>query len=126
MTSYIGECLKIHNIAFKAEFEKCSEQEDYGFEEEVLNYLQEIIRDVDHKIKQAKDALEEQEESAESEQKAQKIHYLGLFILVLFLPEFMCVVPYHTHVSFWLQLFTYVCIGFVGFCIFFTHLLFSH
>eukprot|EP00800_Vazella_pourtalesii_P006855 TRINITY_DN189_c0_g1_i9.p1 TRINITY_DN189_c0_g1~~TRINITY_DN189_c0_g1_i9.p1 ORF type:complete len:558 (+),score=159.99 TRINITY_DN189_c0_g1_i9:29-1675(+) len=73
----MGECLKMHNIAFKAEFEKRSEQEDYGFEEEVLNYLQEIIRDVDQKIKQAKDALEEQEESAEAEQKAQKIHYLA-------------------------------------------------
>lgn len=78
----------MHNIAFKAEFEKRSEQEDYGFEEEVLNYLQEIIRDVDQKIKQAKDALEEQEESAEAEQKAQKIHYLGLFIIVCFCQNF--------------------------------------
>ena len=67
----------MHNMAFKAEFEKCSETEDYGFEEEVLSYLQDIIKDVDHKIKQAKDALEEQDESAEAEQKAQKIHYLG-------------------------------------------------
>ncbi|KAI6652178.1 RNA-binding protein Luc7-like 2 [Oopsacas minuta] len=72
----MGECVKMHNMALKSEFEKASETEDYEFEEEVLNYLQEIIRDVDHKIKQAKDALEEQEESAEAEQKAQKIHYL--------------------------------------------------
>ena len=73
----VGECEKLHNLAFKTEFEKCSETEDFEFEEEVLEYLEDIIKGVDLTIMKAKEKLEEQEESAEAEQKAQKIHYLG-------------------------------------------------
>ena len=49
------------------EFEKASVRRDYGFEEEVLDYLQSFIKDNEKKIEIAKRRIENVEDNPELE-----------------------------------------------------------
>lgn len=51
----------------KEEFEKASAKRDYGFEEEVLDYLQGFIKDNERKIEIAKRRIDSVEDSPELE-----------------------------------------------------------
>ena len=46
----MGECLKIHSITLKEEYERASENRDYHYDEEVLDYLRSFIKDNKRKI----------------------------------------------------------------------------
>ena len=63
----MGECTKIHSLTMKDEYERASAKRDYGFEEEVLDYLQGFIKDNEKKIEIAKRRIENVEDSPELE-----------------------------------------------------------
>lgn len=63
----MGDCIKTHSLALKEEFEKSSLKRDYGFEEEVLDYLQSFIKDNERKIEIAKRRIESVEDNPELE-----------------------------------------------------------
>ena len=63
----MNECMKIHSLAMKDEYERASERRDYGFEEEVLGYLKDFIKENERKIEIAKRRIESVEDNAELE-----------------------------------------------------------
>ncbi len=77
----MGECMKVHSLAMRDEFERASLKRDYGFEEEVLEYLQSFIKDNERKIELAKKRIESVEDSPELERLV-IIHYNPLLTSV--------------------------------------------
>ena len=58
----MGECLKIHSITLKEEYEGASENRDYHYDEEVLDYLRSFIKDNERKIKINKKRIDSAED----------------------------------------------------------------
>ena len=58
----MGECLKIHSIALKEEYEAASENRDYHYDEEVLDYLKSFIKDNERKIEINKKRIDSAED----------------------------------------------------------------
>ena len=59
----MGECLKIHSITLKEEYEAASEnREDYHYDEEVLDYLKSFKKEKDTKIEINKKRIDSAED----------------------------------------------------------------
>lgn len=71
----MGDCTKVHSLALKDEFEKASTRRDYGYEEEVLEFLKDFIKENERKIEVAKKRIENVEDNPELEKMVKmKLH----------------------------------------------------
>nr|SVE70632.1 EOG090X0BOE [Daphnia similis]SVE71259.1 EOG090X0BOE [Daphnia similis]SVE71891.1 EOG090X0BOE [Daphnia similis]SVE72517.1 EOG090X0BOE [Daphnia similis] len=75
----IGECVNIHDLALRADYEKASETKDYGYQVDAMDHLTTFVGECDRKTEAAKKRLAETQEelSAEVAAKAQKVHLLA-------------------------------------------------
>nr|XP_033791072.1 putative RNA-binding protein Luc7-like 2 isoform X1 [Geotrypetes seraphini] len=75
----LGECLKVHDLALRADYEIASKQQDYFFELDAMDHLQSFIADCDRRTEVAKKRLAETQEeiSAEVAAKAERVHELN-------------------------------------------------
>lgn len=65
----LPDCSKLHSLALRSKFEEGSKARDYHFEEEVLDFLTNFIRDNDRKIDHAKTRLHHTQDAPENEEK---------------------------------------------------------
>lgn len=65
----MGDCVKVHSVGLKEEYEKASKNRDYYVEEEVLDYLKSFIADNERKIEAAKKRLTLTQEAPGLEEK---------------------------------------------------------
>ncbi|KAM4720765.1 putative RNA-binding protein Luc7-like 2 isoform 2-T2 [Rhinophrynus dorsalis] len=72
----LGECLKVHDLALRADYEIASKQQDFFFELDAMDHLQSFIADCDRRTDIAKRRLADTQEeiSAEVAVKAQIVH----------------------------------------------------
>lgn len=77
----MGECIKIHSIAMKEEFERASQKRDYHFEEEVLEYLRSFIAENEKKIEMNKKRIEHVEEDNEQERLVSSNAFFVIYFL---------------------------------------------
>ena len=54
----MGECIKVHSITLKEEYEEAVKKWDYRYEEEVLDYLKSFIKENERKIEVNKKRLD--------------------------------------------------------------------
>ncbi|MEE6512907.1 hypothetical protein FKM82_020221 [Ascaphus truei] len=75
----LGECLKVHDLALRADYEIASMQQDFFFELDAMDHLQSFIADCDRRTDIAKKRLADTQEeiSAEVAAKAEKVHELN-------------------------------------------------
>ncbi|XP_063796460.1 putative RNA-binding protein Luc7-like 2 isoform X2 [Pseudophryne corroboree] len=75
----LGECLKIHDLALRADYEIASKQQDFFFELDAMDHLQSFIADCDRRTDIAKKRLADTQEeiSAEVAAKAERVHELN-------------------------------------------------
>uniref|UniRef100_A0A8C1NJM7 Zgc:158803 n=1 Tax=Cyprinus carpio TaxID=7962 RepID=A0A8C1NJM7_CYPCA len=75
----LGECVKIHDLALRADYEIASKQQEYFFELDATEHLQSFIADCDRRTELAKKRLAETQEeiSAEVAAKAERVHELN-------------------------------------------------
>ncbi|KAL0278373.1 UNVERIFIED_CONTAM: hypothetical protein PYX00_000208 [Menopon gallinae] len=75
----IGECLRIHDLALRADYEQAAKTRDYHYDITAMEHLQAFIGECDQRTEQAKQRLAETQEelSAEVAQKANKVHELA-------------------------------------------------
>uniref|UniRef100_H2ZXS1 LUC7 like 2, pre-mRNA splicing factor n=1 Tax=Latimeria chalumnae TaxID=7897 RepID=H2ZXS1_LATCH len=75
----LGECLKVHDLALRADYEIASKNQDYFFELDAMDHLQSFIADCDRRTEVAKKRLSETQEeiSAEVAAKAERVHELN-------------------------------------------------
>lgn len=75
----LGECLKIHDLALRADYEKAQEKKDYYYDVEAMEHLQAFIADCDRRTEAAKRRLAETQEelTAEVQSKANAVHELA-------------------------------------------------
>ncbi|XP_056593281.1 LUC7 domain-containing protein isoform X1 [Triplophysa dalaica] len=75
----LGECVKIHDLALRADFEIASKQQEFFFELDATEHLQSFIADCDRRTELAKKRLVETQEeiSAEVAAKAERVHELN-------------------------------------------------
>ncbi|XP_029446222.1 putative RNA-binding protein Luc7-like 2 isoform X5 [Rhinatrema bivittatum] len=75
----LGECLKVHDLALRADYEIASKQQDFFFELDAMDHLQSFIADCDRRTEVAKKRLAETQEeiSAEVAAKAERVHELN-------------------------------------------------
>ncbi|XP_018114876.1 LUC7-like 2 pre-mRNA splicing factor S homeolog isoform X2 [Xenopus laevis] len=79
----LGECLKVHDLALRADYEIASKQQDFFFEldfcMQAMDHLQSFIADCDRRTEIAKKRLADTQEeiSAEVAVKAEKVHELN-------------------------------------------------
>ncbi|CAM9577536.1 unnamed protein product [Bubo scandiacus] len=74
-----GECLKVHDLALRADYEIASKDQDFFFELDAMDHLQSFIADCDRRTEVAKKRLAETQEeiSAEVAAKAERVHELN-------------------------------------------------
>ncbi|XP_069508802.1 putative RNA-binding protein Luc7-like 2 isoform X2 [Ambystoma mexicanum] len=72
----LGECLKVHDLALRADYEIASKKHDYFFELDAMDHLNSFIADCDRRTEVAKKRLAETQDeiSAEVALKAEKVH----------------------------------------------------
>ncbi|XP_054635856.1 LUC7 domain-containing protein [Dunckerocampus dactyliophorus] len=75
----LGECVKVHDLALRADFEIASKEQEYFFELDAAEHLQSFIADCDRRTELAKKRLAETQEeiSAEVTAKAERVHELN-------------------------------------------------
>ncbi|KAJ7330007.1 hypothetical protein JRQ81_016181 [Phrynocephalus forsythii] len=75
----LGECLKVHDLALRADYEIASKEQDFFFELDARDHLQSFIADCDRRTEVAKKRLAETQEeiSAEVAAKAERVHELN-------------------------------------------------
>ncbi|XP_018616859.2 putative RNA-binding protein Luc7-like 2 isoform X2 [Scleropages formosus] len=75
----LGECVKVHDLALRADYEIASKQHEYFFELDAAEHLQSFIADCDRRTELAKKRLAETQEeiSAEVAAKAERVHELN-------------------------------------------------
>lgn len=75
----LGECVKIHDLALRADYEIASKQQEFFFELDASEHLQSFIADCDRRTELAKKRLAETQEeiSAEVAAKAERVHELN-------------------------------------------------
>ncbi|XP_026553165.1 putative RNA-binding protein Luc7-like 2 isoform X1 [Pseudonaja textilis] len=75
----LGECLKVHDLALRADYEIASKEQDFFFELDAMDHLQSFIADCDRRTEVAKKRLAETQEeiSAEVAAKAERVHELN-------------------------------------------------
>ncbi|KAM9325590.1 putative RNA-binding protein Luc7-like 2 isoform 2-T2 [Gastrophryne carolinensis] len=75
----LGECLKVHDLALRADYEIASKQHDFFFELDAMDHLQSFIADCDRRTEIAKKRLADTQEeiSAEVAAKAERVHELN-------------------------------------------------
>ncbi|XP_076447899.1 putative RNA-binding protein Alsin2 isoform X2 [Babylonia areolata] len=75
----LGECPNIHDLAYKADYERAAKNKDYYYDIDAMEHLQNFISDCDRKTEMAKRRLKETQEelSEEANAKADQIHQLG-------------------------------------------------
>ncbi|KAG9467127.1 hypothetical protein GDO78_015551 [Eleutherodactylus coqui] len=75
----LGECLKVHDLALRADYEIASKQQDFFFELDAMDHLKSFIADCDRQTDVAKKSLadSQKEISAEVAAKAEKVHELN-------------------------------------------------
>ncbi|XP_012816492.2 LUC7-like isoform X1 [Xenopus tropicalis] len=75
----LGECLKVHDLALRADYEIASKQQDFFFELDAMDHLQSFIADCDRRTEIAKKRLADTQEeiSAEVAAKAERVHELN-------------------------------------------------
>uniref|UniRef100_A0A674BCM6 Zgc:158803 n=1 Tax=Salmo trutta TaxID=8032 RepID=A0A674BCM6_SALTR len=75
----LGECVKVHDLALRADFEIASKQQEYFFELDAAEHLQSFIADCDRRTELAKKRLAETQDeiSAEVAAKAERVHELN-------------------------------------------------
>ncbi|CAL8332810.1 unnamed protein product [Merluccius merluccius] len=75
----LGECVKVHDLALRADYEIASKQQEYFFELDAAEHLQSFIADCDRRTELAKKRLAETQDeiSAEVAAKAERVHELN-------------------------------------------------
>uniref|UniRef100_A0A8C8AAL1 LUC7-like protein n=1 Tax=Otus sunia TaxID=257818 RepID=A0A8C8AAL1_9STRI len=75
----LGECLKVHDLVLRADYEIASKDQDFSFELDAMDHLQSFIADCDRRTEVAKKRLAETQEeiSAEAAAKAERAHELN-------------------------------------------------
>ncbi|XP_077428264.1 putative RNA-binding protein Luc7-like 1 [Vanacampus margaritifer] len=75
----LGECVKVHDLALRADFEIASKEQEYFFELDAAEHLQTFIADCDRRTELAKKRLAETQDeiSAEVTTKAERVHELN-------------------------------------------------
>ncbi|XP_035706969.1 putative RNA-binding protein Luc7-like 2 isoform X2 [Folsomia candida] len=75
----LGDCVKMHNLALKADYEIASPGKDYFYDLDALEQLSIFVAEADRKTEQARKRLAETQEelSTEVSGKADKVHELG-------------------------------------------------
>ncbi|KAL8581068.1 putative RNA-binding protein Luc7-like 2 [Nucella lapillus] len=75
----LGDCPSIHDLAYKADYERAAKSKDYYYDIDAMEHLQNFIADCDRKTEMAKRRLKETQEelSEEANAKAEQIHQLG-------------------------------------------------
>ncbi|CAD7004496.1 putative RNA-binding protein Luc7-like 1 [Ceratitis capitata] len=75
----LGECPKVHDLAFRADYESASKTHDYYYDIEAMEHLQAFIADCDRRTESAKQRLKETQEelTAEVAEKANAVHALA-------------------------------------------------
>uniref|UniRef100_A0A8C5WAG7 LUC7 like 2, pre-mRNA splicing factor n=1 Tax=Leptobrachium leishanense TaxID=445787 RepID=A0A8C5WAG7_9ANUR len=75
----LGECMKVHDLALRADYEIASKRQDFFFELDATDHLQSFISDCDRRTDIAKKRLADTQEeiSAEVAAKAERVHELN-------------------------------------------------
>ncbi|MBZ3868866.1 Luc7-like protein 3 [Sciurus carolinensis] len=75
----LGECLKVHDLAFRADYEIASKEQDFFFQLDAMDHLQSFIANYDRRTEVTKKRLAETQEeiSAEVTAKAEYVHELN-------------------------------------------------
>ncbi|XP_068142239.1 putative RNA-binding protein Luc7-like 1 [Drosophila tropicalis] len=75
----LGECPKVHDLAFRADYESAAKSRDYYYDIEAMEHLQAFIADCDRRTDAAKQRLKETQEelTAEVAEKANAVHALA-------------------------------------------------
>uniref|UniRef100_A0A8C6SB20 Zgc:158803 n=1 Tax=Neogobius melanostomus TaxID=47308 RepID=A0A8C6SB20_9GOBI len=75
----LGECMKVHDLALRADYEIAAKKEEYFFELDAAEHLQSFINDCDRRTEMAKKRLSETQDeiSAEVAAKAERVHELN-------------------------------------------------
>ncbi|KAG8436439.1 hypothetical protein GDO86_007509 [Hymenochirus boettgeri] len=75
----LGDCLKVHDLALRADYEIASKEQDFFFELDAMDHLQSFIADCDRRTDIAKKRLADTQEeiSAEVAAKAERVHELN-------------------------------------------------
>ncbi|KAL3066932.1 hypothetical protein OYC64_016807 [Pagothenia borchgrevinki] len=75
----LGECMKVHDLALRADYEIASKEQEYFFELDAAEHLQSFIADCDRRTELAKKRLVETQDeiSAEVAAKAERVHELN-------------------------------------------------
>ncbi|ERE79453.1 putative RNA-binding protein Luc7-like 2 isoform 1 [Cricetulus griseus] len=75
----LGECLKVHDLAIRTDYEIASKEQDFFFELDAMDHLQSFIVDCDRRTEVSKKRLAETQEeiSAEVAAKAECVHELN-------------------------------------------------
>uniref|UniRef100_H2RIX9 Zgc:158803 n=1 Tax=Takifugu rubripes TaxID=31033 RepID=H2RIX9_TAKRU len=75
----LGECMKVHDLALRADYEIASKEHEYFFELDAAEHLQSFIADCDRRTELAKKRLAETQDeiSAEVAAKAERVHELN-------------------------------------------------
>uniref|UniRef100_A0A8C5NB76 Zgc:158803 n=1 Tax=Gouania willdenowi TaxID=441366 RepID=A0A8C5NB76_GOUWI len=75
----LGDCIKVHDLALRADFEIASKEQEYFFELDAAEHLQSFIADCDRRTELAKKRLAETQDeiSAEVDAKAERVHELN-------------------------------------------------
>ncbi|CAF94085.1 unnamed protein product, partial [Tetraodon nigroviridis] len=75
----LGECMKVHDLALRADYEIASKEHEYFFELDAAEHLQSFISDCDRRTELAKKRLAETQDeiSAEVAAKAERVHELN-------------------------------------------------
>lgn len=63
------DCSKLHSVTLKQKYEEASKTRDYFFEEEVLEFLNNFLRDNERKIELAKSRLHHTQDAPDNEEK---------------------------------------------------------
>lgn len=75
----LGECPKVHDLAFRADYQNASRNKDYYYDIEAMEHLQAFINDCDRRTEAAKQRLKETQEelTAEVAETANAVHALS-------------------------------------------------
>ncbi|XP_033243200.1 putative RNA-binding protein Luc7-like 1 [Drosophila miranda] len=75
----LGECPKVHDLAFRADYESAAKSRDFYYDIEAMEHLQAFIADCDRRTDSAKQRLKETQEelTAEVAEKANAVHALA-------------------------------------------------
>ncbi|MCI4393964.1 hypothetical protein PGIGA_G00163710 [Pangasianodon gigas] len=76
----LGECLKVHDLALRADYEIASKHQEYFFELDAAEHLQSFIADCDRRTELAKKRLAETQEEISAEVAAKAAEHLQSFI----------------------------------------------